>query len=170
MISPKKIILAHIETFNSNDTDQLRVGPLLWAVGLPVLVSVALLVLGIRPVNKVPDMIGLILSIFASLLFNVLLMLYGEAKVDDQSESAPTRKKILKYLYQNTSFAILISVFTLAIVLLRVCLADEKGHVSAVMNPFVLVLDFLLYACTAIFLTTLLIIVRRASELLSKIF
>jgi len=103
-------------------------------------------------------------SIFAALLFNLLLLVYDIVKKSN-NELTTTKARFLKQVYSNISYSVFISISLIAILL---------AYFVALASPKLVYvkygLAFLVYALTANFLLTMLMILRRVHILLSKEF
>ncbi|HYJ88086.1 MAG TPA: hypothetical protein VEW46_18610 [Pyrinomonadaceae bacterium] len=102
-------------------------------------------------------------SIFAALLFNLLLLVYDIVKKSNNARSVKSR--FLKQVYSNISYSVFVSILLIAILL---------AYFVAMSTPRLVYLKyalaFLVYALTANFLLTMLMILRRVHILLSKEF
>jgi hypothetical protein len=98
------------------------------------------------------------LSVFAALLFNLLLLVYSIVQKNDAAGLEQIRAKFLRAIYANISFSILLTVLTIALLLITFIGIDVPG--------FKQILTFIVYSLTVAFLLTLLMILRRVHSLL----
>jgi len=103
-------------------------------------------------------------SIFAALLFNLLLLVYDIVK-KSSNDMTSVKARFLKQVYSNISYSVFVSIFLIAILL---------AYFVSLTSPRLIIitysLAFLVYALTANFLLTMLMILRRVHILLAKEF
>lgn len=133
-------------------------------VGVPLIASAALLfVKGVFGQN-IGGVLITAFSIFAALLFNLLLLVYDIVK---KSEKAATglKARFLKQVYSNISYSVFISI-ALIVILLAYFVVMSSPRLIYVKNG----LAFLVYFLSANFILTMLMILKRVHILLSKEF
>jgi hypothetical protein len=121
-------------------------------------------------------------SVFAALLFNLLLLVYditGKSSTLNISQSAELaeklkkKKEILRQIYINVSFSILISVVEVILLILfflkiKTCILWNLNICFLLkMPPF---LSFSIYYLTGLFVLTMLMILKRIYKLLKTEF
>jgi hypothetical protein len=156
-----RIITDHIDTLRDFRTGRRKKGDFVLFFILP-LVAGAFAVLFVDAA-KATGILLTSLSVFAALLFNLLLLVY-ESIQRARSEPSPDRLKIriLREVYANISFCIIVAV--LAIVLLL------AGPLRARLSSIAQVLVFLIYYLVGVFILTLLMVLKRVHILFSHEF
>ena len=101
--------------------------------------------------------VATVLSIFAALLFNVLMLVYDALGKKNPNQQ---RLKFLRELANNISFAILVAMATIVSVLASIIASSG--------SPPVAVASGLTYFLATMFLLTLLMILKRTHVLLAK--
>jgi hypothetical protein len=100
-------------------------------------------------------------SVFAALLFNLLLLVYDLVKRDT---SAKLKLRFLEQIYNNIAYSILVAISLIVFLLL---------NLVALSFPFMqprLVIAFLVYFLAANFILTILMVLQRVHALFSKEF
>ncbi len=164
-INPKNIILDHISTLKDNKTQKTSFGDVFTFFILPLIIGGFLLfVLKIEITDYVINILITSLSIFAALLFNLLLLVYEI--VNGKSNKTKIKSKILKEIYSNISFSIFSSILAVILLLLYSIVFTYVSEKQI----FILTINFLIYYLTITFLLTLFMILKRIHILLSKEF
>lgn len=170
-INPAKIIRDHVLTLKSYDTGKYSVGDFFVFILLPFGIAGYLAYYFPKSdkntteiFNKdVVDILVTSLSIFAALLFNLLLLVYDLVKKANPGEAyAVLKTRFLKEIFANISYSIFISM--LAVIILLISLLGTESRilqVTVVASVYFLVSNFIL---------TLLMILRRVHILFSKEF
>ena len=157
------IIGDHTATLKHEHSGKVSVPDFFLFYGLSILLGGVLVYLEIVP-NK--DIVGVLVtsfSVFAALLFNLLLLVYDIVRKANDTEKLPQLKaRFLKELYSNIAYAILVS---LIVIILLVTFYMADGHKKTQAS-----LGFFLYSLSAHFVLTLLLILKRVHTLLSKEF
>lgn len=162
-ISIATIVSDHWKTLRNNNTGRVSWTDLLIFILIPTALSIALYCYKIILNAQLANVLATAFSIFAALLFNLLLLVYDLLK-KEESSSAPNRLRqdLLDEVSKNISFTILLSL--LVIILL-------------IINSFELKLTWagsLLAAATfwlsTIFLLTLFMVLKRIHNLLVTAF
>jgi hypothetical protein len=99
----------HLQTFKGYQNRRFIVWDLLFFFALPCLGAVVLLYFKIVLTSDLATLLVTSLSIFAALLFNLLLLTF------DLTQKAPdrtvaTRRDLLKAIYSNISYSILVAI------------------------------------------------------------
>ena len=159
-INVANIIRDHISTLRDYQTKRLARSDIFLFFGIPLLVAgLALCFCGIMT-GTITTLLTTSLSIFAALLFNLLLLLYEAIRKEEKpGNTNKLRKPFLKEIFNNISFSILISV--LAIILLLVYSQIETAVVRSIIT-------FLCYNFVTTFILTLMMILKRTHILMSK--
>lgn len=102
-------------------------------------------------------------TLFSGLLINVLLLLYMivERKPRESNQSVVI---LLKHLYANTLYAILISISVISLLIVYIILYENIDIYNGI--GYILVLSILVYFLTIHFFANLLMIIRRLFILL----
>jgi len=159
-INVLNIVRDHISTLRDYKTKKVSISDLFLFSLSPALISVLFLVFSGVMDETMVTLLTTSLSIFAALLFNLLLIIYDAVRKEESLNSANNlRKPYLKEVFNNISFCILTSV--LAIVLLLI-----YSQVSIFFLQYLL--TFFSYYLVALFILTLFMVLKRTHILLSK--
>jgi len=157
-----RIIRDHLDTLRDDATGQRMISDYILFFGLP-LVSSGLLLFGLSlPIDQ--GAVGILvtsLSVFAALLFNLLLLIYDIVR-KAEGQNASLKEKFLGQIYANISFAILVSI--LSIIVLLAAYFDLEGRF------FLSAASFTAYYLVSLFILTLFMILKRVHILLSREF
>ena len=164
-INPKNIILDHISTLKNYRTQKTSFGDIFTFFILPLIIGVFLLFfIKIEISDGVINILITSLSIFAALLFNLLLLVYEI--VNGNGNKTKIKSKALKEIYSNISFSIFSSILAVILLLLySIIYTYVNGK-----QIFIWIINFLIYYLTITFLLTLFMILKRIHVLLSKEF
>lgn len=145
-----------------HDSDGTRSdGDIVLFVVVPLIASAALLSLKGVFGQTTSGVLITAYSIFAALLFNLLLLVYDIVK----KSASSLKSRFLKQVYSNISYSVFISILLIAILLAYYVSMSSPRLIYAKYA-----LAFFVYALTANFLLTMLMILRRVHILLSKEF
>ena len=159
-VNVSRIVIDHVATFRDYSKDRCRPTDFLLFFGIPAAnAGVLIYFYG----NIRPSLIGIVatsLSIFAALLFNLLLLVYDamgkSGKLNGNTDGL--RRRFLREVFSNISFAILVAisaiVSVLAVVIVNACSAADY------------VFSVLVYYLVTLFLLTLLMLLKRVHILL----
>jgi hypothetical protein len=157
-INPTEIWKAHIDTFRDFHSERWLMRDLVFVFGSPLLIAAPATWGGVRFDRTVADIFVTSLSIFAGLLFNLLVLAHRLREKITREEKV--RSHLLKSAYANISFSILLSV--LDIFVISAYALSMSYHV-----PFIFgVLTLLTLYLSLVFLLTLLIVLKRFHSLL----
>ena len=156
----RQIIVDHIRTLQDFQTCRYSISDFLVFFGLPI-VTTGILVwfYGIlRP--TLVSIVATSVSIFAALLFNLLLLMYDAMRKssDSSGNNDVLRRRFLRELSSNISFAILVAIGTITSLLILVLV--EHNCVAEY------VFSGLIYYLGTVFLITLLMVLKRVHILL----
>lgn len=168
LFNPWSIVAAQIHTLR--DYSETRLSPLALGLffGVPALTAGGLLFLGITITDSAANILITSMSIFAGLLFNLLLLVYDVMSrgprplppvSEEERELAAIRRRFLSEIFSNISFAIFASVVVVLLLL---------GGV-VVSGTAVRWFSGVVYFCTAMFLMTLLMVLQRVQSLFSQL-
>lgn len=165
-ISIGRIIADHFRTFKNGDRYD-KPDIFIFFV-IPAIVAIVAVAQSCEIPGALSSVLITALTILAGLLFNLLLLVYDVAQVqgstDIPAKAAKTKRLLLKEVYANISFAILISI--LAIVLLCIDAGLPAGYVQYLRCSVVALIHF---AAVALILD-LLMILKRVHSLLKASF
>lgn len=161
-ISIARIISDHISTLKDYGNSKYSKPDIILFFFIPFLISAASVYFGLR-LNK--DLVGILInvfSIFAGLLFNLLVLLYDViSKISGSAKSKQsTRLKIdlLEQVFSNISFEILLSLINVILLAIST-LFDSKIANSS--------FSFFVFYLVILFTLSLLMVLKRVHKLLS---
>lgn len=133
---------------------------LFWTV--PFILSLVACLFNIPLTSTLTNVLLVALSIFAALLFNVLLLIYDVSRKSERTQTENVDPKILKTYVQDTfsaiSFSVLISILTIVFLIMA---SLDINYI-----PFVLALRFVIYYLVTVFVMSLFIDLRKIYVLL----
>lgn len=170
-INPSVIVRDHIRTLKSYGSGRHSFGDIVIFLILPLGLAGALAY--IHPKSdknpteifseNVVEILVTSLSVFAALLFNLLLLVYDIVKKAKKDEPfAELKTQFLREINANVSYSILVSM--LAVVILLISLIGTSNRLLQI------TIAFLVYFLLANFIVTLFMVLRRIHILLSKEF
>lgn len=157
-INPVEIWRAHINTFRDFNNKDWLTKDLVFVFGLPLLTAASATVLGFRIDKDIANIFATSLSIFAGLLFNLLVLAHSLRGTISSGEQV--RVHLLRSAYANISFSILLAVFTI-FTIATFAVTANRG-ITLVSTS----LSFLTFYLAILFLLTLLIVLKRFHSLL----
>ena len=135
-----------------------------WVIflAIPVLVALLLVWRSVSLTAETANTIITALAIFAGLLFNLLLLAHSLIRkpIGDDGGSS-TERRLLRQIYVNISFAILVALASILALIVRV--PFKEGLIAVF-------LDFVVYVFLVNFLLTLLMVLKRIHIMLSEEF
>jgi hypothetical protein len=161
-IDVSDIIRDHFSTLRSDRRSGVSLVDLLLFVGLPALVAGLMSWLGVTLDAGAVSVLITALAIFTGLLFNLLLLAHGLIRrAADQSNAAAADKQLLKEIYVNISYSILVALSALVGLLIKIVILNHW---------VVIVLSLVTYFLVGNFLLTLLMVLKRIHVLLRREF
>jgi hypothetical protein len=159
-INCKRIILDHLGTMYDFDMNKRDNGDIMLFFILPILLSAVLIWQEVRINADAAEILVTIVSIFAGLLFNLLVLLYDAMRKshEEYDGSVSIKIKFLREISTNVSYEIIVAIVTVGTTLL--CLLENK--------PIQATMSFLTFYLFQHFTLTLLMILKRTYTLLSK--
>jgi hypothetical protein len=157
-----RIIRDHVATFQDDATGRRMKSDYFLFFGLPLVL--ALFLLFILRLSLDQGAVGILvtsLSIFAALLFNLLLLIYDVVRKVG-SGTGELKQRFLSQIYSNISFAILISLLSIIVLL--------GAYFGLNGSCFALATSFAVYYLVSLFVLTLFMILKRVHVLLSREF
>ncbi len=156
-----KVVKDHLDTLKVYGTQRADRPTFVLLFVLPLAVAGAILYwhgsLDSTPITIVATSF----SIFAALLFNLLLLIYDVIRKPDKSSFRALRRQLLRDLFRNISFAILTAIVGVALLIALALFEEDDGPVKAG-------LSYGVYYLALVFVLTLLIVLKRVHVLLSK--
>lgn len=175
--SPWVIVADHLETLRDYEIDgrdrKHRLGVWLPYLGLPLAMSLGLLGFGLHLTETIVGILITSMSIFAALLFNLLMIVYDiirkshddrprEDADTDALRQAALRKLYLREIYANISFAVLTTIVVVALLLTWLFI---PAHIPA---GWGMLLSFPVYFLIGLFLMTFSMVLKRVHILLRQ--
>jgi hypothetical protein len=179
-ISVLKIIKDHILTLKNNQTKKISYLDIILFFIVPLIVSGIMVYLGIFLNDSLVNALITSFSIFSALLFNLLLLVYDISEKDAKSTNSQTnssapkknniRQTVIKEIYINVSFSILVSLTT--VVILITYFLKPSNCIVWIVNICSVqwLLALVIYYCVILFILTLLMILKRIYKLLAQEF
>jgi TRAP-type uncharacterized transport system fused permease subunit len=162
-ISIASIVSDHWLTLRNHNTHRISWIDIAIFLLLPSVLSVAAYLCGISLSDSLSNVLATAFSIFAALLFNLLLLVYDLLKKEEVAAEPNTlRQELLDEVSKNISFSILISLVVIILLIvssLKIKAGWFEGVASAVTFWF-----------SAVFLLTLFMILKRIHNLLVTTF
>jgi len=178
-ISVAGIVKDHISTLKNNRTDKIHYPDIFLFFCLPAILSSLMLYAGVLLTDSLVNGLITSFSIFSALLFNLLLLVYSIAeknpdstKITDQLEIKKNaqRRELLREIYINVSFSILISTISVVILLTYFLKISNCFFWKVNLCSFQWLLAAILYYLSIQFLLTLFMVLKRIYKLLAKAF
>jgi hypothetical protein len=167
-IDIREIIYNHVKTLKVQNKKNLSVHDLITFFVFPLVISLVLCIFKVEVNNNLTGTLLNVFSIFAGLLFNLLVLIYDIfSKIkQDNSNNNKTGKQtrsdksilLLKEIYNNISFGILISL--ISVILLAISIFPLPKLLKAAFS-------FFIFYFLSLFILTLLMILKRIHSLLS---
>lgn len=181
-ISVLSIVKDHIRTLVNNRTGKISYGDIFLFFLIPAVISVALVHKDILLNDGLVNALITSFSIFSALLFNLLLLVYdiagksaeqnNQSKLTDPVEirKVTQRRELLREIYINVSFSILISTI-IVVVLLTYFLKPNNCNIWAInICSLQWLLALVIYYFSSQFLLTLFMVLKRIYLLLARAF
>jgi len=156
-----KIVRDHISTLKDYRTNKYKIGDFILFFGTPLFIAVIFAYFNISLTQNLISLLITSLSVFAALLFNLLLLIYD---VVQKSKNGNALKiKFLREVYSNISFCILIAILAIVILIL-ISIFNNRNDILFIYQIF----NFITYYLITLFLLTLFMILKRIHVLLYK--
>lgn len=177
-ISVLCIIKDHISTLTSNRTNQIYFPDIVLFFVLPAIIAGLMFYSGVALNDSLVNALITSFSIFSALLFNLLLLVYDIAGkiavqspvIDPLDQQITQRRELLREIYVNVSFAILISTFIVVILLTYFLKPSNCNLIGLNVCDFQWLVALTTYYLSIQFLLTLFMILKRIYRLLAKAF
>lgn len=154
-IDVSDIIKRHLMTLSDASTKKATVGDFMLFLFFPLFVTFILIKLELYLEKEFVDILCTSLSIFIGLFFNVIVLIFD---LVGRTERNSVKNDLLKELLINISFEIFISVFCIVFAVLSL---SKNGYIKLISNSITFFL-------TSLFLTTLLMILKRTFSVFIK--
>lgn len=178
-ISVVGIIKDHISTLKNGRTNKLHYPDVILFFIIPAVISGLTTYLEIPLNDGLANALITSFSIFSALLFNLLLLVYDISgkNLDQTKYTDPVdikrivqKRELLREIYVNVSFSILVSIMTV-VILLSYFLKPGNCRLWAInICSFQWLLAFVIYYLAIQFILTLLMVLKRIYKLLAKAF
>jgi hypothetical protein len=178
-ISIANIIKDHISTLKNNKTRKTSYLDITLFFLIPLAISSFIVYVGMSLNDALVNALITSLSIFSALLFNLLLLVYdiSEKKSGLPEATDPVENKrriktreLLREIYINISFSILVSIITVATLLIYFLKTSNCTLFSINTCSFQWLLALVIYYLTIQFALNLFMILKRIYVLLAKSF
>lgn len=173
------IIKDHIETLKDNRTNKIYIPDIILFFVIPGIISSVMIQFEIRLNDGFVNALITSFSIFSALLFNLLLLVYSisdkpENKYKNldalENERIIRRRRLLREIYINVSFLILISTIAVVSLLTYFLKASNCNILVIDICSLKWLLALIVYYLAAQFILTLLMVLKRIYRLLSRAF
>ena len=178
-ISIANIIKDHINTLKNNKTRKISYLDITLFFLLPLAISGFIVCVGISLNDALVNALITSLSIFSALLFNLLLLVYDisekKSELPDTNDPVDNKRRIktrelLREIYINISFSILVSIITVSTLLIYFLKASNCIFFSINICSFEWLLALVIYYLIIQFALNLFMILKRIYVLLAKSF
>lgn len=156
------IIKDHLNTLNCK-TGKLYKRDTFVFFFIPVVLSVLLSIYQSKPSEPLLNALITAFSIFAGLLFNLLVIIYSIISREEPSGFKPVKIRFVTEIYSNISFGVLLSFFNIILLFLTMLFLgflSKNGILSFISS-------FITYYSVILFLLTLLMTLKRVHILLA---
>lgn len=171
-INTSKIVEDHIHTLKNYNTNEYNLWDLFIFFAVPFIISIIFIFLHFKLTDGFINVLATSLSIFAALLFNLLLLIYDIIpKKEGLGDNGKLKSEFLKQIYANVSFCIFVAIITIIFLIVSSLVVNQ-------FDPFPLIryinlksiLALIVYYLLFVFIFTLFMILKRVHILLSKEF
>ena len=165
-IDVRQIVSDHFSTLTNENTKRTSFADCVLFFALPTAVAAGLISFHLIFGRTIGGVLITALSIFAGLLFNLLLLIFdiGNKPRAQQEKLSPIKIRFLREIYSNISYSILIALLTIVVLLIHF------GFLVLGIRPSMYLTAFLVYAMTGNFVLTLLMVLKRVHKLLAEEF
>jgi hypothetical protein len=152
------IITEHYRTLRNQSDKKISKLDLFVFVGVPIIISLLMFEFGVK-LNSEASLISTVLSIFAALLLNLLVILYTLFLNENNSEKKKSTGRwgiLIREVFSNIAYCILVSIFCLVTIVISLFLQQI----------FETILNFISAFLVSNFILSLVMIVKRMYVLL----
>lgn len=158
-----RIVRDHVHTLKDYNSNKYSWSDFLLFLMLPLVIAAGATYCFHEIGKDLTNVLITSLSVFAGLLFNLLLLIYDIVKKANPGEPyGELKTRFLKEIYSNISFSILVAILTVILLLLLSLSISSRYFQTPIM--------YLIYFLVVNFILTLFMILRRVHILLSKEF
>jgi hypothetical protein len=161
-INISEIVTDHIKTLKAYHSERQSWSDILIFFFVPAVLAGLLARSREEFSSDFAGLLAAILSVFAALLFNLILLIYDiVSRQEEANGSNEVRHTLLRQIYSNVSFCILVSIFTLLLLLVY----SFHFQIPAWAHR---ALAFSIYYLVGVFLLTLFMVLKRIHVVLRK--
>jgi hypothetical protein len=163
-INLSSIIRDHLFTLRDEQTKKYKAGDFILFLIVPLGLGLVILFgFDIRIDTGAINLLVTSLSIFAALLFNLLLLIYDIVNKEEKTDQRSSlKRRFLGQIFANISFSIFISIT--AVIFLLIAVADFNNiYIEDALN-------LIIYYLVSLFILTMFMILKRVHILLSNEF
>jgi len=170
-INISKVVKDHFATFRDIDNRNFAWAELIFFFALPVGVACVLVLrLNVLLSREILNTLIASFSVVVALLFNLLLLVYDIiSKSDPGSSTFELKRRLLKEIYSNISYSILVSISAVIfMVIFFFVLPPTSAQTAVNTSPSGKSLSIIIVSLLINFTLTLLMILKRVHILLAK--
>jgi hypothetical protein len=161
-INITNIIVDHVDTLRSHESGRRSPGDIFIFFVLPAVSAGLLARVRTEFSAELAGILAAILSVFAALLFNLILLIYDiVSRREESAQGGGLKQTLLRQIYSNISFCILVAILTLLLLLLN-------SFRFTIPEWARLVLAFSVYYLLGVFVLTLFMVLKRIHAVLRK--
>jgi hypothetical protein len=168
------IIKDHIGTLRNHRTNKLYFPDIFLFFIFPLIISLLLIGLKVLLNDTMANALITSFSVFAALLFNLLLLVYdiaGKSFVNpDHKNKQDLKKEILRQIYINISFCIIVCIYAIVVLIFYFLKIKDCVFFSVNICSLPPMLSFLVYYISGLFILTLFMVLKRIYKLLKEEF
>ena len=153
-----EIFRNHLGTLKSNKTDKAHIPDIILFLLIPFLISSILIFYNHLLTKELANIIATSFSVFAGLLLNLLLLVFDLADKEENKKNERITS-VLKQLYSNIAFCILISVI--------IVFSLFSLFLDITYDWYIQGLSWLVYYLLLVFMLTLIMVIKRIDKMLS---
>jgi len=151
----------HIATLVDNSTGERATGDIILFFVLPLIPALLMVLYKASLDTNIVSILVTCMSVFAALLFNLLLLIYDIIRKSTNGAGSLDQKlRFLKQIYSNISFCILIAILTLILSLSHFIIQE--------LFPLRIIVVAFVYYLVTVFVLTLFMVLKRVHVLLSN--
>lgn len=165
------IVKDHLNTLYNNRTQKISITDIIELYFLPFLLSLILvLIINFGLTSDITSILITSFSIFTALLFNLLVLLFDIVNknktipadaTDEEKKGLSNKLRLLKEVYSNISYCILVSIIVLVLLIISLVSTNEI---------FIKTMGILVYFGCLNFILILIVILKRIHILFSNEF
>ncbi len=165
------IVRDHVHTLKNYNTNKYSLVDFILFFVVPFIISGSLIYFNFKLTDSFINVLITSLSIFAALLFNLLLLIYDIIRKKDASvNNKKLKTEFLEQIYANISFCIFIAIIAIIFLIISSLTVTNSETISLNAAKLRTVLALFIYSLLFMFILTLFMILKRVHILLSKEF